>query len=241
MGMDSGELEYWRNYFRSAKSSIIQVIENAVMVAALDCPDELKLHRGQIAEKLYTCQFCRISWADSTELVVPRKENAGGFGVQNKDSGSNNKLNSNGHKLNERDFKNRVEDDNGGGLVEDRGLKTRLNGNVGKLEVGGNSETKFDFSKNEKVDLFMTPVSIFSTDLEAEALTDEIDEENLTVGEVLRIKEVLDNREHQIWMLILWVFFGSNDLIGCTLADVETVRYHIVGVLEEASTDGSAI
>ncbi|GMH18677.1 hypothetical protein Nepgr_020518 [Nepenthes gracilis] len=53
--MSSGNLDRWRNYFRSSNSSIFDVIKNGIRVAATDCPELFTLRRDQIAEKLFTC------------------------------------------------------------------------------------------------------------------------------------------------------------------------------------------
>lgn len=69
--MKSGSLDNWRNYFRSANGDIFDIIDHAVMVAALDCPKEFKLRRDRIAEKLFTCKLTRCSGCDRVELAVP--------------------------------------------------------------------------------------------------------------------------------------------------------------------------
>ncbi|CAL5431291.1 unnamed protein product [Camellia sinensis] len=272
--MDSGKLEYWRNFFRGAKSSMIEIIESAVMVASLDCPDELKLRRDRISEKLYCSHWSDVFRADQTKLVLPKKENCDDFpdsksdrdgskveerdykkrlvvnggkvekidcknglvvnGGKLKDRDCNNGLVLNSAKLEDRDCRNglvvngvELQDRdckkklalNGGKKVEDRECKNGLvvNGckledkdckkrfvvNGGKLEGGGTLETKVeDSNKNEIGDMSLTPVSMIS-DLEAEALADEIDEENLIVAEVLRIKEILLNFEEQSISMLL--------------------------------------
>ncbi|GMH21574.1 hypothetical protein Nepgr_023416 [Nepenthes gracilis] len=45
----------WRNYFRSSRSSIFDLIKNAIRVAATDCPELFTLQRDQITEKLFAC------------------------------------------------------------------------------------------------------------------------------------------------------------------------------------------
>ncbi|XP_038701266.1 probable mediator of RNA polymerase II transcription subunit 26b [Tripterygium wilfordii] len=59
--MKSASLDHWRDYFRSADSDIFDIIDHAVMVAAADCPEELRLRRDRIAEKLFCCRFNRCS------------------------------------------------------------------------------------------------------------------------------------------------------------------------------------
>ncbi|KAH0458817.1 hypothetical protein IEQ34_011631 [Dendrobium chrysotoxum] len=52
-----GSLDYWRKYFSSAKSDIFDLIDKAILVAAMDWPNEFKDKKDMIVEKLYTCQL----------------------------------------------------------------------------------------------------------------------------------------------------------------------------------------
>ncbi|XP_043693715.1 probable mediator of RNA polymerase II transcription subunit 26b [Telopea speciosissima] len=150
MATETSSLDYWRKYFRSTNSDIFNVIEYAIMVAASDCPNELKKRRDGIAERLYTCKYTRCSGCDGVELAV-RKEEEG----------------------------------------DDSGCKSSGDfvGSVGK-------ESKVNSSTNDNTENDIKRVSNFSYD-EAEALTEEIEEESLIVGEVLRIKEILVNSQDQ--------------------------------------------
>ncbi|XP_074581443.1 putative mediator of RNA polymerase II transcription subunit 26b [Curcuma longa] len=47
-------LDYWRKFLRSADGDIFEVMEQAVVVAATDYPDEFRSRRAQLAEKLFT-------------------------------------------------------------------------------------------------------------------------------------------------------------------------------------------
>lgn len=69
--MKSGTDDYWRNYFRTAKSDIFGIIEQAIMVAASDCPKEFRLRRDRIAEMLFSCRMTRCSGCKRVELAVP--------------------------------------------------------------------------------------------------------------------------------------------------------------------------
>ncbi|PKU83610.1 putative mediator of RNA polymerase II transcription subunit 26a [Dendrobium catenatum] len=50
-------LDYWRKYFDCAKSDIFDLIHNAILIAAVDCPKEFKNRKNTIVEKLYTSQL----------------------------------------------------------------------------------------------------------------------------------------------------------------------------------------
>ncbi|KAK7853873.1 putative mediator of rna polymerase ii transcription subunit 26b [Quercus suber] len=67
----SGSLDYWKNYFRTVNSDIFEIIDYAIMVAASDCPKELKLRRDRMAERLFSCKFSWCSGCDRVELSVP--------------------------------------------------------------------------------------------------------------------------------------------------------------------------
>lgn len=67
----SVSLDYWRKFFRSANSDIFEVIEQAIVVAAADCPKEFRSRRDQIAEKLFTCRLSRCFGCNNVELQVP--------------------------------------------------------------------------------------------------------------------------------------------------------------------------
>ncbi|XP_057486966.1 probable mediator of RNA polymerase II transcription subunit 26b [Actinidia eriantha] len=60
------------------------------------------------------------------------------------------------------------------------------------FEAGGSKESKVNSSRDDQAEMNVNQMSNYSYG-EAEALTDEIEEESQIVGEVLRIKEILDN------------------------------------------------
>ncbi|KAJ7976572.1 Transcription elongation factor [Quillaja saponaria] len=75
--MKPKSLDQWKNYFQNENSSIFEIIDHAIRVAALDHPKELKLRRPQIVKKLYSCQLngcCCIH--EHNELAVPQETNA---------------------------------------------------------------------------------------------------------------------------------------------------------------------
>lgn len=68
-----------------------------------------------------------------------------------------------------------------------------------EFEAGGSKESKVNSSRDDQgeMEMNMNQVSNFSFG-EAEALTDEIEEESQIVGEVLRIKEILYNSVEEV-------------------------------------------
>ncbi|KAE8658815.1 hypothetical protein F3Y22_tig00116968pilonHSYRG00015 [Hibiscus syriacus] len=154
MAMKGWPLEQWRGYFRTANSDIFDIIDHAIVVAALDCPKEFRLRRDRIAEKLFTCKFTPCSGCDRVELVVPYYEE--------------------------------VDDD-----ARAAGCHMSFkSGADEEFEAGGSKESKVNSSRDDP--LINQIASNYSYG-EAEALTDEIEEEAMIVGEVFRIKEVLHN------------------------------------------------
>ncbi|RWR74783.1 putative mediator of RNA polymerase II transcription subunit 26b [Cinnamomum micranthum f. kanehirae] len=146
MDNKSGELDHWRDYFRSTNSDIFEVIEHAILVAASDCPEEFQMRRDRIAEKLYTCRLSLCSGCDRFELAVPLKQ-------------------------------------------EENGINGNSGAQVGRKESKVNSSTDECRELNSQ-----NWVSNYSYD-EAEALTEELEEESQVVKEVLRIKELLSNKD----------------------------------------------
>lgn len=73
-----------------------------------------------------------------------------------------------------------------------------------EFENGASKESKTSDSRDDRAEMEMNvkQVSNYSYG-DAEALTDEIEEESLTVREVLRIKEILDNFEEEVYLLLL--------------------------------------
>ncbi|KAK8926617.1 putative mediator of RNA polymerase II transcription subunit 26b [Platanthera zijinensis] len=67
----SGSLDYWRRLFRSAEADIFEVIEKAIVVAAMDCPKEFRSRRDGIAEKLFSVPVSQCFGCNNAKLVVP--------------------------------------------------------------------------------------------------------------------------------------------------------------------------
>lgn len=175
MGVKPGALDDWRDYFRTSSSDIFDIIEHAIMVAASDCPQEFRIRRDRIAEKLFSCKLAKCVVCDNVELSVP----AGGDGG----------------------------DEVGGGCCK-----------IVKFEEGGGGSkgSKVNSCRDDQVvemNVMMNQLSNYSFG-EAEALTDEIEEESQIVGEVLRIKEILDNCQDEVNFLelLLDLFFYVNPI-----------------------------
>ncbi|KAK2362957.1 hypothetical protein P8452_66202 [Trifolium repens] len=73
--MKSEELDHWRKYFRSSNSDIFSIIDNAIVVAAKDCPKEFKSRRDKIAEKLFSVLLNRCKDCEKVEVPVTDNEN----------------------------------------------------------------------------------------------------------------------------------------------------------------------
>ncbi|WOL01837.1 putative mediator of RNA polymerase II transcription subunit 26b [Canna indica] len=68
MASSSGSLDYWRKFFRSANSDIFEIIEQAVVVAASDHPQEFRSRRDQMMEKFYTLLLPRCFGCDRVDI-----------------------------------------------------------------------------------------------------------------------------------------------------------------------------
>lgn len=79
------------------------------------------------------------------------------------------------------------DEDKGGGAC-----KSGFDRDNCEIEAGGSKESKVNSCRDDHGDMNVNQVSNYSFG-EAEALTDEIEEENMNVEEVLRIKQILDN------------------------------------------------
>ena len=167
MASNSGTLDQWRSYFRTANSDIFGIIEHAILVAAFDCPTEFRLRRDRIAEKLFSCKLTRCFGCDRVELAVP--ENDGG--------------------------RCKMEFDMDACEFEAGGSGSKEN-----KDNSSTKESKANSIREDRGEMNMNQVSNYSYG-EAEALTDEIEEETQIAGEVLRIREILENSEDEVYFL----------------------------------------
>ncbi|KAL9232627.1 hypothetical protein vseg_007716 [Gypsophila vaccaria] len=88
------KLEKWRKYFRRVKKGdIFDVIENAIMVAALDCAKEFEFRKSRIAQLLFSCRVSRCLGCNRVDLITPHDHlpqyedeegDHGGCGTQSK-------------------------------------------------------------------------------------------------------------------------------------------------------------
>ncbi|XP_030526027.2 probable mediator of RNA polymerase II transcription subunit 26b [Rhodamnia argentea] len=156
-------LDDWREFFRRTNADVFELIDNAIVVAALDCLDDFRSQRGWIMERLYTC---KAGW------------HAAGDEVGSCDAAS----------------KESMASSNGRGEVEQDVVDT----------------------DEESCDSFR----------EAEAFTDEIDEQSRVVGEVLRIKQVLDNSRLESTS-VLCESLRSLRSMAITLDTLETTKIGI--------------
>lgn len=78
--MKDKSFSYWRDYFQGVNCSIFEIIKNAIIVAVTDHPKEFKLQRGQIIEKLYSCQAgTQCCGQNHNELAMLNETNNGNF------------------------------------------------------------------------------------------------------------------------------------------------------------------
>ncbi|KAL4607404.1 hypothetical protein ACB092_09G171400 [Castanea dentata] len=163
MDLNNKSFGYWRDYFQGVNcSSIFEIIDNAIIVAAIDHPKEFKSQRGQIVEKLYSCQAgTQCCGQNHNELGMLNETNNGNFNDERAIVMTN----------------------------------PRLTSNAADLEVGGSEQSKVD-SSSDQTEMNTTQESKYSYS-EAEALTDEIDEESEIFVEVLRTKEILENSQDE--------------------------------------------
>ncbi|KAI9074252.1 hypothetical protein K1719_043817 [Acacia pycnantha] len=68
--MEYGSLEYWRNYFQTANTDIFDVIDHAILVAVSDYPNELRLQRERISERLFSWRLTRSVDLNPLRLAV---------------------------------------------------------------------------------------------------------------------------------------------------------------------------
>ncbi|KAG8367812.1 hypothetical protein BUALT_Bualt16G0111600 [Buddleja alternifolia] len=199
MANTSVSLDKWRDYFRGANYDIFNIIEGAIMVAAIDCPYDFKLKRDRIAEMLFTCKVTKCFGCDRIELAVP----SDGTG---------------GEKSDEDD-----EDDKYKSGVEAGGSKDTKES---KVNSSGYDYDDDHDDHREDVEMNVNQVSNYSYG-DAEALTNEIDEESQYFDEVLRIKEILDNSEDKSDE---WLFDSLRRLRLMPLS-VETLKVRLEFVL----------
>ncbi|XP_076928391.1 putative mediator of RNA polymerase II transcription subunit 26b [Bidens hawaiensis] len=169
--MAGARVDYWREYFRSANADIFEIIEGAIKLAASDCPKEFKVRRDSIAQILFSCKLFKCSGCDKEELALPvddqENRHHGDGGFKDSSKVANFSRNDD----NEED-----EDDDDHDVEQDQNVNEH------------DQNVKGDESKHH--------VSNYSYG-EAEALSDEIERESQTFGEVMRIKEIVDNSQDE--------------------------------------------
>lgn len=162
MDNNSASLDEWRIFFKTANADIFGIIENAIMVAAMDYPNELKQKKSSITELLFTCKVTRCFGCNSVELALP----------------------------------NVYADE-----VEAMCKTNELNKEV---ETGKSNDTKPNGDGSDHFEMQLNANQMSNCSFgDAEALSDEIDQEFQTVTEVLRIKKILDNHGQEVYIFSL--------------------------------------
>uniref|UniRef100_J3M766 TFIIS N-terminal domain-containing protein n=1 Tax=Oryza brachyantha TaxID=4533 RepID=J3M766_ORYBR len=188
-------LDRWRELFRGAAGSagICDVIENAILVAAADAPQELLRRRDRTCEILFTAPRapppCHHGCGSATTPTpaTPVEEDKGSVRrvpeKQSKvDSSSNGALGGG-----RRDGQDEDSDSDS----DDERLRRAAASNYGhNYDDDEEDEEEQQDAAAEEEEQEEDPETV-----ELEALTNEIDEESQVVGEVLRIKDLFLHKE----------------------------------------------
>ncbi|GLJ42554.1 hypothetical protein SUGI_0882210 [Cryptomeria japonica] len=75
--MTSNIMEKWRKFFEAADCDIFTVIEAAILVAAFDCPNELRKRRDKIAETLFTSSSADANSNSATSSQEEDQDHSG--------------------------------------------------------------------------------------------------------------------------------------------------------------------
>lgn len=189
----AARMDYWREFFGTANADIFEIIEGAIMMAASDCPKEFRIRRDGIAQILFSCKLIKCSGCDKEELVLPvdDEQHDGGDGGGN-DGGDDD------------------DDDDDDMGVKYKTKLTDVDGNCSKgsskvINDSRNDDDDDDDDDDEddnhhhqqqqqhlELNENNHQISNYSYG-DAEALTDEMEEESQTFDEVMRIKEIIDN------------------------------------------------
>uniref|UniRef100_A0A0D3G7M3 TFIIS N-terminal domain-containing protein n=1 Tax=Oryza barthii TaxID=65489 RepID=A0A0D3G7M3_9ORYZ len=191
-------LDRWRELLRGAAGSagICDVIENAILVAAADAPQELLRRRDRICEILFTaprappCHHGCGSAATPTPATPVEEDKGSVRRVPEKqskvDSSSNGALGGGGGRRDD------VDDDSDSDSDDER-LRRAAASNYGHNYDDDDEEEEEEQEAapaEEDEEQELDPEAV-----ELEALTNEIDEESQVVGEVLRIKDLFLHKE----------------------------------------------
>lgn len=191
-------LDRWRELLRGAGGSagICDVIENAILVAAADAPQELLRRRDRICEILFTaprappCHHGCGSAATPTPATPVEEDKGSVRRVPEKqskvDSSSNGALGGGGGRRDD------VDDDSDSDSDDER-LRRAAASNYGHNYDDDDEEEEEEQEAapaEEDEEQELDPEAV-----ELEALTNEIDEESQVVGEVLRIKDLFLHKE----------------------------------------------
>uniref|UniRef100_A0A0E0PMI1 TFIIS N-terminal domain-containing protein n=1 Tax=Oryza rufipogon TaxID=4529 RepID=A0A0E0PMI1_ORYRU len=185
-------LDRWRELLRGAAGSagICDVIENAILVAAADAPQELLRRRDRICEILFTaprappCHHGCGSAATPTPATPVEEDKGSVRRVPEKqskvDSSSNGALGGGGGRRDDGD------DDSDSTLT----LTPTTSASAAPPLATTEEEEQEAAPAEEDEEQELDPEAV-----ELEALTNEIDEESQVVGEVLRIKDLFLHKE----------------------------------------------
>ncbi|KAM0865115.1 hypothetical protein ACQ4PT_043482 [Festuca glaucescens] len=203
-------LDRWRDFFRGAGAGICEVVEKAILVAAADEPREFLRRRDRIAERLFNALHagalpppsasCHGSTTISQPPATPAAVAEDKGSVRRVPETLDSKLRSSSTGLAAPLPLARDQDsgsDSGSDSEDDERLRRAAASNYGHT---------YDEDEDEDDDLDLEAAAAeedrhpqqHEEDQEAEeleALTNEIDRESQVVGEVLRIKDLLEHKQ----------------------------------------------
>uniref|UniRef100_A0A0D9WGI3 TFIIS N-terminal domain-containing protein n=1 Tax=Leersia perrieri TaxID=77586 RepID=A0A0D9WGI3_9ORYZ len=200
-------LDRWRELFRGAAGSagICDVIENAILVAVADAPQELLRRRDRICEILFTAprgaappppssHHHGCGSATTPTPATPVEEDKGSVRrvpekQSNVDSSSNGALALAGGRRNDD------EDEDSDSDSDDERLRRAAACNYGHNYDDDDEEEEQEQEHQEAAAEEEEEQELDPEAVELEALTNEIDEESQVVGEVLRIKDLFLHKE----------------------------------------------
>ncbi|KAI3667102.1 hypothetical protein L6452_42148 [Arctium lappa] len=219
--MAGARMDYWREFFGSANADIFEIIEGAIMMAASDCPKEFRIRRDGIAQLLFSCKFIKCSACDNKELALPVLDHDheehhdddddddhddDDLGVKYKkskltDADGNCSTKGSSKVINDSRNDDDDDDDDDVGVKYNKSKLTDVDGNWSKgsskvIDGSRNDDDDDDHHQRQQQDLELNEnnhqISNYSYG-DAEALTDEMEQESKTFDEVMRIKEIIDN------------------------------------------------
>ncbi|KAK9664447.1 hypothetical protein RND81_14G042600 [Saponaria officinalis] len=174
------KLDDWRKYFRKSNAEIFDIIEHAIMVAAIDSPSKFRVKKTGIAELLFSCRLTQCPSCHHHDHDHHGHDHDGMVkNNQFDDCGSKDVEIDDNHDDHDHDDDNHDHDDGDDDDDDD------------DVDIGGD-----EGGEMELIDSNVDPSSNVSYG-DVEALNDLIEQEKELINEVLRIKDILYNSQDE--------------------------------------------